>query len=120
MYNKQNKIIEETLSNFKKWVLKPLDKYIFNETNNHFIAFIVMAAAIDNLASMRYLTSISDTEERSYAAKRYTEYIKNYFPQGYKKYSYNLWQYFRCKIVHRFQLEYFDLRQDKQTYSKHL
>jgi hypothetical protein len=41
-------------------------------------------------------------------------------PNKYKKYSWHLYNNFRCMIVHKFQLSYFDLQQSKESEKLHL
>ena len=116
---------EETLKNlFSKlelWMIKPLRADVRKHTTrNHFIPFVVFSILIDNMASIRYLGEFPDTPGNSNVGKRYRKFIKEYMPAKYKKQRHPLYEGFRCKLVHKFQLDSFDIGQSPASRKHHL
>jgi hypothetical protein len=116
---RQETVIENLIARFECWILKPLQEDVADQSRSHFILFILFSVAIDNLASIRYLGEIPDTVEGA-VGKRYREFIRNYMPAKYKRFADVLYKGFRCKLVHEFQLEGFDIRQDLKSREQHL
>lgn len=108
----QHKVnIEDFLSKFERWILVPLQEDVKREDRSHFNIFIVLSAVIDNLACIRYSFEIPD-KEKGAVGMRYRKFIREYMPSEYTMYADQLYKGFRCKLVHEFQLDDFDIRQN--------
>jgi len=113
--------LQNLFSKLELWIIKPLRKDVRKHTKrNHFIPFVVFSILIDNLASIRYSGEFPDTPEKSFVGKRYRKFIKEYMPSKYKKHCQDLYAGFRCKLVHGFQLNSFDIGQAPATRKHHL
>ncbi|MFH1368050.1 MAG: hypothetical protein ABII64_02860 [Elusimicrobiota bacterium] len=110
----------DLLNKLDSWILKPLGRDIkYYKSRNQFISFIILSIVIDNLASIRYKEEIPD-KIRGAVGMRYKKFIENYMPREYKIHKDHLYVDFRCKIIHVFQLKYFDLQQSKLSEKYHL
>ena len=112
---------KNVLDSFEKWVLVPLRRVLIgNPKETHFIAFVILCVAIDNLASIRYLGDYPPKRQRYHGKKRYKDFIENYMPKPYQAFSNTLYEDFRCNLVHQFQLTVFDVQQSPSSEKMHL
>jgi hypothetical protein len=107
---------EKYLNQFEGLILKPIKK-ILETKESHFYGFVLMSVALDNLSNIRFYGDFPCQKKVGF---RYRKFIKEYMPQEYKKEIHHLYEDFRCKIVHQFQLKHYDLRQDKDSHKNHL
>jgi hypothetical protein len=108
----QHKVdLKDFLGKYERWILAPIREDLMRQDRSHFNVFILLSVVLDNLASIRYSYEIPDSEKGA-VGKRYRKFIKEYMPNVYKKYAGKLYSGFRCKLVHEFQLNYFDIRQN--------
>ncbi len=112
-------IAENNLERFDRWVLAPLRALVANQQQSHVAAFILISVAIDELSTMRYRGEIPDREHGP-VRRRYEKFITTYFPTSYKEHAPLLYNGFRCKLVHEFQLEGIDIQQDEASKERHL
>lgn len=112
-------LAENVISKFEKWVLVPLKKDIEDPERNHFNAFILLSVVIDNLASIRYQSEFPD-KVKGNIGKRYQKFITSYLPAKYKDFAPVLYKDFRCKLVHAFQIQGFDVQQEETARGHHL
>lgn len=110
------KLAEQFLNQFEVLILKPIKDLLKSKTS-HLYIFALMSVALDNLSNIRYCGVHTVQSGSGY---RYRKFINKYMPKEYRREAYHLYEDFRCKIVHEFQLKHFDLRQDKKSYSHHL
>ena len=108
-----------TFEKYEKWILDPLAEDVRRQDRSQFNVFIVISAAIDNLASIRFLGEISHGAKDG-VSKRYRKFIREYFHPKYAAFAKRLYTGFRCKLIHEFQLKGFDIRQDLASRSSHL
>ncbi len=99
----------------ENWLLKPLKKEIRKtKKENHFRFFVLLSVVIDNLANIRYLGEIPGINK---GGERFKKFVEIYMPRYNKN---DLYYNFRCKLVHAFQIEGFDLQQKPHTRRLHL
>jgi hypothetical protein len=113
-------VAENILAHYDRWVLKHLRADVRrHKSRNHFILFVMFSVALDNLASIRFLGEMPD-KPRLQGGARYRRFITEYMPPKYSAHADLLYKGFRCKLVHQFQLDGFDLRQDRESRNLHL